>query len=87
MKTLIMYRDYNDNPYTRDFYIFKLDEETLNRTFWVFRTVLGAIANGSKADRPLTKNLWVSIQNAKKEGFKILKEPYLERHIINSFEI
>lgn len=87
MKTLIMYRDYDDNPHIRDFYIFKLDEITLNRTFWVFRTVLGAIANGAKADRPLNKNLWVSVRNAKKNGFKILNEPYLEMHIINSFEI
>lgn len=87
MKTFIMYRDYKDNPFVRDFYIFKLDEETLNRTFWVFRTVLGAIANGSKADRPLNKNLWVSIQNAKKNGFKIMKESYLERLIIDAFEI
>ena len=86
MKTIVMFRDYSDNPFTRDIVVFKPDDD-LNRTFWVFRTVFGAIAYGSKGKNPLTKDLYLSIKNFKNSGFTLINDHRLVGIMEENFKI
>lgn len=77
MKTIIMYRDYGNEPFTRDYLIFHLNKETLKRRLYVFRTIFGCIANGSKSKQEFDKNIIVALKKAKQDGFTLLTNEIL----------
>jgi hypothetical protein len=67
-----MYRDYDSDPFTRDYLIFHLNKESLKRRLYVYRTIFGCIANGSKSKQEFDKNIIVALKKAKQDGYALL---------------
>lgn len=79
MKEIILYRDYSDNQFVRDFMIFKQEKEDDDWMLYIIRTEFGVITNASKtkiADNITTFNTCV---NLIKNGFDYLSEAEIEQ--------
>ena len=78
MKEVILYRDYLDNEFVRDFMIFKPEEDN-TWTLYIVRTEFGVVANAATTKIADSATAFKGVTVLLKDGFEYLSDEEIEQ--------
>ena len=78
MKEVILYRDYSDNEFVRDYMIFKPDEGD-SWILYIIRTEFGVPTNGARTKIEDSDTAFKGVVLMLKDGFEYLSDEEIEQ--------